>query len=105
MGTMVTSRLRSGPAPWRLHYDTHHFPRSVTARYVSTMHWMRKRGARVRITTGKYTGQTGTVDSNVFQRTVDDPDELANGYHVMLDTDELVTVRWDQAEAIPRSAW
>ena len=47
------------------------------------MHWMRKRGARVRITTGKYTGQTGTVDSNVFQRTVDDPDELANGYHVM----------------------
>ena len=54
------------------------------------------RGDRVRITTGKYAGHTGTVDGNVFQRTVDYPDELANGYHVMLDTGELVTVRWDQ---------
>ena len=32
----------------------------------------------------------------MFQRTVDYPDELANGYHVMLDTEELVTVRCDQ---------
>ena len=51
------------------------------------------------ITTGKYAGQRGTVDSNVFQKTVDDPDELANGFHVMLDTEELVTVRCDQVEA------
>ena len=58
--------------------------------------WMRKRGDRVTITTGKYAGQTGTVDSNVHQRTADYPDQLANGYHVMLDTGELVTVRWDQ---------
>ena len=62
------------------------------------MHWMRKRGARVRITTGKYTGQTGTVDSNVFQRTADYPNDLSNGFHVMLDIGELVTVRWDQVE-------
>lgn len=52
------------------------------------------------ISTGKYAGQTGIIDSNVYQRTVDYPDEWANGYHVMLDTDELVTVRWDQVEAM-----
>ena len=62
--------------------------------------WMRKRGDRVMITTGKYAGQTGTVESNVHQKTVDYPDEWANGYHVMLDTEELVTVRWDQVEPI-----
>ena len=54
------------------------------------------------ITTGKYAGRTGTVDSNVFQRTVDYPDELANGYHVMLDTEELVTVRCDQVQTIDK---
>ena len=48
------------------------------------------------ITTGKYVGHTGTVESNVYQKTVDHLDEWANGYHVMLDTEELVTVRWDQ---------
>ncbi|MDA1129206.1 MAG: KOW motif-containing protein [Chloroflexi bacterium] len=47
---------------------------------------MRWRGDRVKITTGKFAGHTGTVDSNVHQRTVDYPDESANGYHVMLDT-------------------
>ena len=40
------------------------------------------------------------VESNVYQRTVDYPGEWANGYHVMLDTDELVTVRWDQMETL-----
>ena len=52
------------------------------------------------ITTGKYAGQTGTVESTVFQKNVDYPDELANGYHVMLDAEELVTVRWDQVMAL-----
>ena len=32
---------------------------------------------------GKYAGWTGTVESNVYQRTVDNPDEWANGDHVM----------------------
>ena len=54
---------------------------------------MRCRGDRVTITTGKYAGHLGTVDSNVFQRTVDHPGELCEGFHVMLDTGELVTVR------------
>ena len=56
--------------------------------------WMRRRGDRVRIITGKYAGHQGTVESNVYQRTADYPDEWANGYHVMLDTGVLVTVRW-----------
>ena len=34
-----------------------------------------KRGDRVTITTGSYQGRTGFVDSAVFQRTVDQPDE------------------------------
>ena len=32
------------------------------------------------------------------QKTVDYPGEWANGYHVMLETEELVTVRLDQVE-------
>ena len=51
------------------------------------------------ITTGKYAGRTGTVESNVFQRTVDYPDEQAERFHVILDAEELVTVRWGQVEA------
>ena len=63
--------------------------------------WMRRRGNRVTITTGKYAGRTGTIESNVYQKTVDYPDEWSNGYHVMLDTEVLVTVRWDQVVACP----
>jgi len=54
--------------------------------------WMRKRGDRVIITSGRYAGDFGTVESNVYQRTGDYPDEFHNGYRVMLDTEELVTV-------------
>lgn len=60
--------------------------------------WMRRRGDWVRITTGKYAGHTGTVEANVHQRTVDYPDEWHNGHHVMLDSEKLVTVRWEQVE-------
>ena len=52
------------------------------------------------ITTGKYAGRTGTLESNVHQRPVDYPDEFANGHHVMLDNGEPVTVRWGQVEAL-----
>ena len=48
---------------------------------------MRKRGDRVKITSGKYAGHTGTVESNVYQRTVDHPDEWHNGFHLMLDSE------------------
>ena len=58
-----------------------------------------KRGDRVIITTGSYQGSTGTVDSAVFQRTMDYPDEYSPGYHVVLDNGEVVTVRWDQVRS------
>ena len=58
-----------------------------------------KRGDRVVITTGSYQGCIGTVDSAVFQRTVDHPDEHAPGYHVVLDAGAVVTVRWDQVRS------
>ena len=55
-----------------------------------------KRGTRVRITSGRYAGRTGTVDANVFQRTADYPEEYAEGFHVALDDGKVVTVRRDQ---------
>ena len=57
---------------------------------------MRRRGDRVIIINGTYVGHRGTREANVYQKTVDYPDDWANGYQVMLDTEELVTVRWDQ---------
>jgi len=54
----------------------------------------------VRITTGKYANHTGTVESNVYQRTVDYPDEWHNGHHVMLDSEKLVTVLWEKVEGL-----
>ena len=60
---------------------------------------MRRPGERVKITSGKFAGLCGTVEANVFQRAVDYPDEWANGFHVMRDGEELVTVRWDQVAA------
>ena len=57
---------------------------------------MRKRGDLVVLTMGKYAGHSGTVESNMYQRTVDYPDEWFNGFHVMLDAGVLVTVRWEQ---------
>ena len=36
------------------------------------------------------------MESNVYQKTVDYPDEWHNGHHVMLDNVVPVTVRWEQ---------
>ena len=55
-----------------------------------------KRGDAVTLISGRYQGYTGVVDSAVFQRTVDWPDEYAPGYLVVLDTGQVITVRWDQ---------
>ncbi len=55
-----------------------------------------KRGDPVTIVSGRYKGCTGLVDSAVFQRTVDYPDEYSPGYHVILDAGPVVTVRGDQ---------
>ena len=70
----------------------------VTVRYrphVSQAYKYR-RGDRVMIVSGSHKGATGTVESLVFQRTVDHPDESAAGYHVVLEDVRIVTVRWDQ---------
>ena len=55
-----------------------------------------KRGDPVIIISGSCKGHKGVVDSAVFQRTVDYPDEYAPGYHVLLDDGTVVTMRWDQ---------
>ena len=57
-----------------------------------------KRGEQVTIISGRYHGSQGVVDSAVFQRTVDYPEEYSAGYHVILDSGALITVRWDQVE-------
>ena len=61
---------------------------------------MKRRGDRATITSGKYKGHRGTVEANVYQKTADYPEEWSNGYHVMLDSEELVTLRWDQVEEV-----
>ena len=56
----------------------------------------------MKITTGKYACRTGTIEANVYQKTVDYADEWSNGYHVMLNSEELVTVRAHQVVSCPR---
>ena len=48
------------------------------------------------IITGSYRRCTGVIDSAVVQRTTDHPDESAPGYHIVLDSGPVVTVRWDE---------
>ena len=58
------------------------------------------RGDKVNIISGKYAVATGTVDSKVFQYSVDYyPEELAAGYHVVVDDGEVVTVRVEQVDS------
>ncbi len=58
-----------------------------------------KRGDAVTIISGSYRGCTGVVDSAVFQRTVDYPNDFTPGCHVVLDVGRWITVRWDQVQA------
>jgi len=43
---------------------------------------------------------TVSVDSAVFQRTIDYPDAFSPGYHVIISDGPAVTVRWDQVRAM-----
>ena len=62
-----------------------------------TDHYYRfKRRDVATIISGRYKGHTDVVDSPVFKRTVDRPDEFAPGYHVALDTEPVVTVWREQ---------
>jgi len=58
-----------------------------------------KRGDRVTIIWGRFKGATAAVVSAVFQRTGDYPDEFAPGYHVVLNSGRVVTVRVEQVVA------
>ena len=64
------------------------------------MQRMRRRGDRLKITNGKYAGQLVTIENKVYERTVDYPDEYLNDFNVMLDTEGLVTVRWEQMDVL-----
>ena len=66
--------------------------------YIRPMERNLRRGDRVKIRGGRYDGAAGTVDSVVFQRTEDRPNELHHGYHVILDCGRVVTVRNDQVK-------
>ncbi len=57
-----------------------------------------KRGDRVVIVFGQRAGVLGVVDSAVFQRTIDHPEDVSPGYHVVLPDNAVVTVRWDQVK-------
>ena len=57
-----------------------------------------KRGDRVVIVSGQRSGMMGVVDSAVFQRTIDHPEDVSPGYLVVLADNAVVTVRWDQVK-------
>lgn len=55
------------------------------------------RGTKIRIISGSH---RGTVESTVFQKTVDYPDELAHGFQVALDDGTWVTVKREQVRRL-----
>ena len=63
------------------------------------------RGDWVRIISGKHKGASGTVDAKVLQRSVDLPDEHTPSYHVVLDSELVVTVNVKQVEALRGGPW
>ena len=54
------------------------------------------RGTKVRIMSGIYAKITGTIDSNTYGATVDEPGEVCMGYGVILDDGEWVILRLNQ---------
>ena len=54
------------------------------------------RRTKVRIMSGIYAKMTGTIDSNTYGATVDDPGEMCMGYGVILDDGEWVILRLNQ---------
>ena len=63
-------------------------------------HYRFSRGARVQIISGKHKGATGTVDANVFQRSVDFPTDHLPCHHVLLDNHLVITINVNQVEAL-----
>jgi ribosomal protein L24 len=63
-------------------------------------HYRFSRGDRVQIISGKFKGHTGTVDANVFQRSVDFPKDHLPCHHVLLDNHMVITINVNQVEPI-----
>ena len=61
-------------------------------------HYRFRRGDRVQIISGKHKGATGTVDANVFQRSVDFPKDHLPCHHVLLDNHLVITINVNQVE-------
>lgn len=55
-----------------------------------------RRGTKIIIVFGRYAGWTGTVDSNVLQKSNDFPAGYTAAFRVQLDDGDLVTVRTNQ---------
>ncbi len=60
----------------------------------------RERGDRVPIISCKHKGATGTMDANVFERSVNLPNDHTPCHHVLPDSDLVVTVNVNQVEAL-----
>ncbi|MBQ29374.1 MAG: hypothetical protein CL434_06160 [Acidimicrobiaceae bacterium] len=63
-------------------------------------HYRFSRGDRVQIISGKHKGATGTVDANVFQRSVDFPKHHTPCHHVLLDNHLVITINVNQVEPL-----
>jgi len=67
---------------------------------VMGFHYRFSRGDRVQIISGKHKGATGTVDANVFQRSVDFPTDHLPCHHVLMDNHLVITINVNQVEAL-----
>ena len=63
-------------------------------------HYRFSPGDRVQIISGKHKGATGTVDANVFQRSVDFPNDHLPCNHVLLDNRLVITINVNQVEVL-----
>ena len=63
-------------------------------------HYRFSRGDRVQIISGKFKGHNGTVDANVFQRSVDFPKDHLPCHHVLLDNHMVITINVNQVEPL-----
>jgi hypothetical protein len=63
-------------------------------------HYRFSRGDRVQIIYGKHKGATGTVDANVFQRSVDFPKDHLPCHNVLPDDHLVITINVNQVEPL-----
>lgn len=62
------------------------------------------RGAKVMVKSGRHAGKAATVEANVYQKSVDYPDEYGTCYHLTLADGSWATVRAQQVIIINMAA-